>query len=45
MNTSYYYYSTFRFEEEFDIVNIKPHIDMHWKVVVFTSLGEKEDGK
>ena len=42
MNTSYHYHYTFRFEEEFDSANIKPYIDTHWKVVVFTSLGEKE---
>ena len=40
MNTSHHYHYTFHFEEEFDSANIKPYIDTHWKVVVFTSLGE-----
>ena len=38
MNASHYY--TFRFEEEFDSEDIKPYIETHWKVVVFTSLGK-----
>ena len=41
MNISYYY--TFRFEEEFDSVKIRPYIETQWRVVVLTSLGKRGD--
>ena len=40
-NLSPNYSIVFHFEEEFDNVKIKPYIEEYWKMVVFTSIGEK----
>ena len=41
-NLSPNYSYVFQFEEEFDNVKIKPYIEEYWKMVVFTSIGERK---